>query len=133
VDVNDQQPPAGAPAADETPIPPEAIDAYAAALTSLWSGLAEASGQLAASVTGTWWNALPVTRPDGLDMPGSAAVLAARMARLGPAGDPTEAVTMGLIAYAQHAQAQVEDIERTRQELHAEEEQERHAGDQQPG
>ncbi len=89
----------------------------------IWNRVADASAQLAADVTGIWWKALPVARPGGLDMPGSAAMLAARLAKLGPEDDPLEAVTLSMIAFAQnaHAQAvaQASEVERYRQTLRA--------------
>jgi len=110
----------GDPADDNTALSMTA-DECAAEMADMWNRLADASGQLAASLTRMWWKGLPVARPGGLDMRGSAAMLAARMARLGPEGDPVEVIALGSIAWAHGAQAQAaaqaEEIEQMRREL----------------
>ncbi|MQY20450.1 hypothetical protein [Nocardia macrotermitis] len=98
------------------------VDEYADLLVDLWRGLADASSEFAANVTNSWWNALPIARPEGMNMAGMAAVMAARLAKLGPDGDPLEMLTMGMISYAQHSRdqalAELANVERQRQALH---------------
>jgi hypothetical protein len=98
------------------------MDEYADHLTGIWTRVAEASDTLAADVTSTWWNARPIARPEGLNMAGAAAVLAARLSKLGPEGDPLEMLTMSLIAFAQSSRddalAQVAHIEQQRKAMH---------------
>ena len=97
--------------------PEEYIDAYA----EIWRRFADASAELAASTAGIWWNALPVARPEGLNMVGLAGLMASRLAKLGPEGDPLESAMLALIAYAQgargQAMAEAEQIEELRAEL----------------
>jgi hypothetical protein len=113
--------PATEPVPDDAAAAPATADEYAARLADIWREVADASAQLAADVTSVWWKALPVARPGGLDLTGSAAMLAARLVALGPEGDPLEMMTLGMIAYAQgaHAQAlaEVEQIEQKRRAL----------------
>lgn len=87
-----------------------AFDDYARQVGEIWAEMAEASAQLASSITDTGWNAPPIARPGGIDTAGCATVLAARLGRLGPDGDPMEMLTLGLIAYARgaHDQARAE-------------------------
>lgn len=97
--------------------PEEYIDAYA----EIWRRFADASAELAANTTRIWWNALPVVRPEGLNMVGLAGAMASRWAKLGPDGDPLESAMLALITYAQgahgQAMAEVEQIEELRREL----------------
>lgn len=101
-----------------------ALDRNAEQMADLWGEVADLSAQLAANLTGIWWDALLVTRPGGLDMAGAATMLAARLARLGPDGDPVEQVTLGSIAYMQgahdHARVEAEEINVLRRTLHRE-------------
>lgn len=97
-------------------------DEYVDAVSEIWTGVAEASAKLADSFTDLWWRSLPVARPDGLDITSVAKIMAARIAKLGPDGDPLESLTLGTIAYAQgthdQAMAEVREIEQLRTEYH---------------
>ncbi|RJO78704.1 hypothetical protein D5S18_03930 [Nocardia panacis] len=98
-----------------------ALDRDAEQMAQLWGQFAEASAQFAATLTDMWWKALPVARPGGLDVVGSTAMIAARLAHLGPEGDPLEQVTLGAINYlhgaSAHARGEADEYEDLRESL----------------
>ncbi|RBO92559.1 hypothetical protein [Nocardia puris] len=104
---------------DEPEFPPETVDAYREQIVDIWQRLAKSSEQMADTFADIWWRNLPLAS-EGLNMQEVAAKMAARLALLGPEGDPLEQVMIGTIAYLHgardQARAEADRLDRLRRE-----------------